>query len=160
MLTFHPGELQYVNATGAIVAEPGAPALKSDSTFWIASCTKLMTTVAALQCVEKGLFTLDEDVTRILPEWKDADILTGFDDEGKPKLVKAKNTITLRKLLSHSSGMGYDLMDPNLIKWRETRGEPQKSLGADIVSQEPSRIIQADRFTARLLFNPVDLRAR
>ncbi len=56
-----------------------------------------MTAIAALQCVERGQFTLDEDVTRLLPELKDLDILKGFEDEtGKPILVKATKKINLR----------------------------------------------------------------
>jgi CubicO group peptidase (beta-lactamase class C family) len=58
--------------------------------------TKLMTTVAAMQCVERGLIGLDDDVSSVLHEWKDAEILDGFDESGKPKLRKAKNKITLR----------------------------------------------------------------
>jgi CubicO group peptidase (beta-lactamase class C family) len=71
-----------------------------DATMWLASCTKLPTTVAAMQCVEKGLLNLDEDVSTILPELKDKDILTGFenDPDGKEKPILVKNTkiITLR----------------------------------------------------------------
>ena len=53
--------------------------------FWLLSATKLMTAVAALQCVERGLILLDEDITRVLPEWKDPFILEGFDKgSGKP----------------------------------------------------------------------------
>jgi hypothetical protein len=56
-----------------------------------------MTTVAALQCVERGLLHLDEDVTRILPELRSIDILTGFDPKtDRPILVKRRNTLTLR----------------------------------------------------------------
>jgi len=94
-----------------------------DTTFWIASCTKLLTTVAALQCVEKGLLSLDTDVSDILHEWKTSEILTGFDESGEPQLSKATNTITLRQLLTHSSGMGYDFLSPELAKWRRWRGE-------------------------------------
>lgn len=58
--------------------------------------TKLMTTVAAMQCVERGLIGLDDDISNLLQEWKDAQILDGFDDSRKPILRKAKNKITLR----------------------------------------------------------------
>lgn len=67
-----------------------------DNTMWIASCTKLMTAISVMQCVEKGLVTLDEDITRVLHEYKDAKILTGFEENGEPILEKAKTTITLR----------------------------------------------------------------
>lgn len=71
--------------------------LTKEAMFWIASCTKLMTTVAAMQCVERGLFTLDEDISRLLPEFKDIDILTGFDSATKaPKLEKNTKPITMR----------------------------------------------------------------
>jgi len=55
-----------------------------------------MTSISALQCVEKGLVQLDDDVAKHLPELAELDILTGFDSEGKPKTVKRKNPITLR----------------------------------------------------------------
>ena len=54
--------------------------------------------MAAMQCVERGLVNLDDDITTHLPEWKDAVMLTGFDKEkdGKPVLEIAMNKITLR----------------------------------------------------------------
>lgn len=68
-----------------------------DATMWIASCTKMMTTVAAMQCVERGLLSLDADVSEILPELKGLEILTGFDDAAnKPILIPNKKPITLR----------------------------------------------------------------
>lgn len=68
-----------------------------DATFWLASSTKLLSAIAALQCVERGQFSLDEDVTRILPELKDIAILTGFEkDTEAPIYTKSTKTITLR----------------------------------------------------------------
>ncbi|KAF5868899.1 putative beta-lactamase family protein [Botrytis fragariae] len=99
--------------------------LKTDAILAIASCTKLLTSISALQCVERGQFTLDEDVSRLVPELKleHLDILQGFDAEEKPKLVKATKNITLRMLLTHTSGLAYDISTPDLIRWRATRGE-------------------------------------
>lgn len=72
-------------------------ALTLDSTFWIASCTKLITTIAALQCVERGQLKLDDDVSPILHEYKDIKILIGFEEVGeKPILKEATKKITLR----------------------------------------------------------------
>jgi CubicO group peptidase (beta-lactamase class C family) len=89
--------------------------------MWIASCTKLMTAVAVLQCVEKGLLHLDDDISTILSEWKDPRILVGFFDDatGAPILEKATKTITLRMLLTHQSGMGYTFTDPKLEQFTE-----------------------------------------
>jgi len=55
-----------------------------------------MTSIAVMQCVEKGLLNLDDDVSHILHEFKDIEILTGFDGDGNPRLVKAKKKVTLR----------------------------------------------------------------
>ncbi|KAL8696750.1 MAG: hypothetical protein Q9201_007499 [Fulgogasparrea decipioides] len=62
--------------------------------MWIASCTKLVTSVAALQLVENGRLGLDDDVGQILPEIAELDIITGF-DAGKPQLAKRQNKVTL-----------------------------------------------------------------
>lgn len=63
-----------------------------------------MTVVSVMQCVERGLLRLDDDVTSILHELKDLEILTGFDEEsGKPIMKKRTKTITLRSVYSHIS---------------------------------------------------------
>ena len=96
-----------------------------------------MTTICALQCVEKGLFSLDssEDVKRLIPEMADADILTGFDaaSDGAPITKQAAKKFTLRQMLTHSSGMSYDAFNPTLIQWRKTRGEELLNLSGDVV---------------------------
>lgn len=74
--------------------------LQLDATMWTASCTKLMTTVAAMQCVERGQLNLDEDVSSILPELKGLDILKGFEEGTEtPILVKNEKPITLRSVI-------------------------------------------------------------
>jgi CubicO group peptidase (beta-lactamase class C family) len=94
-----------------------------DTTMWIASCTKLMTAISVLQCVEKGLLDLDADVSTILPEWKEAALLKGSEEgTGKPIIGTAKNKITLKRLLTHSTGIGYIWFDPRLQKWAKTEG--------------------------------------
>jgi CubicO group peptidase (beta-lactamase class C family) len=70
--------------------------LQLDATFFYASSTKLLTSIAALQCVQAGQFTLDEDITRLMPEFKDVQILKGFNETGEPILVDSLKTITLR----------------------------------------------------------------
>jgi CubicO group peptidase (beta-lactamase class C family) len=71
-----------------------------DATMWLASCTKLMGTIAAMQCVERGQLQLDEDISTILPELGELQILKAFEEgpDGKDKPVLVKNTkvITLR----------------------------------------------------------------
>lgn len=92
--------------------------MKPDTTMWIASCTKLVTAISVLQCVEKGLLSLDDDVSTILTEFKNPDILIGFkDDTGEPIYEKAKTSITLRMLLTHHSGLGYTFLEPKLAQF-------------------------------------------
>jgi len=108
--------------------------ISANNTFWIASCSKLVTTVAVLQCFEKGLVDLDLDVGTILPEWSSPEILTWFDEAtGKPLMVKAKEKITLRRLLTHSSGMGYEFFNPELKKWQQWNKDDSKVLDGDWV---------------------------
>lgn len=91
------GKISYSKAIGKLSYEDDANPIQIDSTFYLASTSKLVTTIAALQSVERGHFRLDEDVTRILPEFKGIQILTGFDEEsGEPILVTSTRAITLR----------------------------------------------------------------
>lgn len=72
-----------------------------DSLFWLGSCTKLLTSIAVLQCVDRGQLALDEEVTRLLPELKDIEVQTPAAEEGGVQTkAKAKNTITLRYFFS------------------------------------------------------------
>lgn len=61
-----------------------------------ASQTKLMTAVAAMQCVQRGLIGLDDPVGDICPELSDPDVIEGFDDGGEAVLRKAERKIPLR----------------------------------------------------------------
>ncbi|THV08211.1 beta-lactamase/transpeptidase-like protein [Dendrothele bispora CBS 962.96] len=131
-------EKQTVAATVIIAGDKSGPSIQEahgfkylaadsepidlNTTFWVASLVKLMTTVAALQLVERGLVDLDEDITRVLHEWKNPSILTGFDDNGKPMTRPAQNKMTLRHLLTHSAGMGYDGITPAILKYRQAIG--------------------------------------
>ncbi len=72
--------------------------------FRIWSMTKLVTSIAAMQCVENGLIGLDDDLSEIMPEMTDIPILSNG------KLIEPKNKITLRHLLTHTSGFGYSGM--------------------------------------------------
>ena len=67
-----------------------------DTVMRIASSSKLVTSIAAMQCVERGLLTLDTDVAEWIPEAVEQKLLTAFDAEGKPVLETPKEAITLR----------------------------------------------------------------
>lgn len=117
----------YEKTFGTQSVDPKSPLIDKpfgmDTTMWIASCTKLLTAVSVMQCVEKGLLDLDADVSTILPEWKDAPLLKGFEEgTGKPIIESAKHKITLKRLLTHSTGLGYATFDPKLQQWAKHEG--------------------------------------
>jgi CubicO group peptidase (beta-lactamase class C family) len=87
------GKFVYQNAIG--LKNP-TTAIDINTTFIMASCTKLMTSISAMQCVERGQITLNEDVSRVLPELKGLDIISGFKESGEPIYKKSTVPITLK----------------------------------------------------------------
>lgn len=104
----------------------GAPtAMSIDTVFAIASMTKLLTSVAAMQLVERGQLKLDEPAARIDPSLESPQVLDGFDAKGNPQLRPARKPITLRHLLTHTSGFSYQLWDANVLRYgKAARGNP------------------------------------
>jgi methyl acetate hydrolase len=92
--------------------------LAPDSIFHIASMTKAVTSVAAMQLVERGMLKLDEPVSRRLPKLDGLQVLGGFDkNTGDPVLRPVSKPVTLRRLLTHTAGFGYDTWDGNLLRY-------------------------------------------
>ena len=85
-----------------------------DSVFWIASCTKMLTGVACMQLVERGLLRLDDggQLEALCPELADLKVLR---PDGS--LEEKKRQITLRMLLSHTAGFGYSFFNERLRDW-------------------------------------------
>ena len=90
------GKFKYRAAAGKTSVGPKGEPIDEDAVFLLASQTKFVASVAALQAVEQGLIGLDDDVAKHLPELAEQPILTGFDDDGTPVLVQRKKAITLR----------------------------------------------------------------
>ena len=108
--------------------------LTTASTFWLASCTKLLTSIACLQLVEKGLLDLDEPVYRKLPEFGEIKVLEGWKEDGSPKMGKGEESkaVTLRHLLTHTSGLAYDFLSPDILKWWEWKGTDRAAMGGRV----------------------------
>jgi CubicO group peptidase (beta-lactamase class C family) len=109
-----------------------ASRMSTDTIFRIASMVKLLTSVAALQLVERGKLKLDEPAGNIDPTLGSAEVFTGFDAKGVPQLHPAQKPLTLRNLLTHTSGFSYPLWDPNVGRYlkvaRRNRALPRMPL--------------------------------
>lgn len=102
----------------------GREAMTLDTVMWLASCTKPVTTVAALQCVERGLLDLDAPAARVCPEIGALKVRERFNDDGTQVLRAPRSPITLRQLLSHSSGLAYEVFHPDVARELEAAGTP------------------------------------
>jgi CubicO group peptidase (beta-lactamase class C family) len=82
--------------------------MRPDTLFRIASMTKPITSVAVMMLIEAGKLDLDDPVAKYLPAFKDRQVLSAFDaTSGAYETRPAKRPITIRHLLSHTSGLGY-----------------------------------------------------
>jgi CubicO group peptidase (beta-lactamase class C family) len=98
--------------------------VKADSIFAIASMTKAITTVAALQLVEQGKVDPEGPVAKYLPQLADLEVLAEFDANGKAVLRPAKTPVTLRHLLTHTSGFCYDTWDGDMFRYASQKPAP------------------------------------
>jgi methyl acetate hydrolase len=100
------------------------PDMTLDTVFWIASMTKAVTSVAAMQLVEQGNLQLDEPMSSLIPELASPQVLEGFDDAGVPRLRSARRPITLRHLLTHTAGFTYDIWHADTGRYMAHAGIP------------------------------------
>lgn len=86
--------------------------LKRDDIFRIASQTKAITSTAVMMLWEEGKFQLDDPISKYIPEFKNAQVLSTFQYSDTTWTgMPVKNEITIRNLLSHTSGIGYGFID-------------------------------------------------
>jgi CubicO group peptidase (beta-lactamase class C family) len=110
------GEVVQFKEHGVQSGDPitGTPMTK-DSVFRIYSMTKPLTGVAMMQLYEQGKWQLDDPVSKYIPEfdhmkrlsWKDGKVEMGSD--GKPVVVDASRSPTMRELMTHTAGLAYGL---------------------------------------------------
>jgi CubicO group peptidase (beta-lactamase class C family) len=107
------GDLVEVNCVGWADKEAQIP-LRLDHIFRVFSNTKLVTSCAALMLFEEGRFKLDDPIEKFIPQLASRRVLrpgaTSL-DETEP----ARGSITIRHLMSHSSGLSYGVFDPGTI---------------------------------------------
>jgi CubicO group peptidase (beta-lactamase class C family) len=104
-LLIRDGKVVYLDAVGS--RDEGVP-MTADTIFRIASMTKPVTSVAAMMLVEDGKISLDDPVSKYIPEFKDPKVLVaGTAEKGSPETKPAASEITVRQLLNHTSGLTY-----------------------------------------------------
>lgn len=113
----------YQGAFGVADLETGRP-LQIDALFRIASMTKAITSVAAMQLIEQGRLGLDDSVERHLPEFAGLKVMQAFDAAtGAYTLRPATRPVTVRHLFTHTSGLGYAFTSPTVRDFRPRPGE-------------------------------------
>jgi CubicO group peptidase (beta-lactamase class C family) len=110
------GGREHLSALGRRRLDNPEP-MTADTIFWVASFTKLVTTVAVLQLIEAGRLSLDTPVADVLPAFAGLPILEGFEQDGAPRLRAATDRPTIFHLVTHTSGCGYVFMDPDIARW-------------------------------------------
>src|SRR5262249_22183496 len=92
-------------------------ALATDSIFRIASMTKPVTSLAVMMLVEEGQVRVDDPVAKYLPEFEQVRVLTTFNEaDGRFESRPPARPITIRHLLTHTSGMAYPFVDRRIAK--------------------------------------------
>jgi methyl acetate hydrolase len=119
---FPDGEV--VTAAAGVRDLTTGAAMLPDSVLWIASMTKAITAAAAMQQVEQARLSLDAPIASVLPQLANLQVLEGFDADRQPKLRPARGAVTLRHLLTHSSGFVYDMWNADMSRYLEVTGTP------------------------------------
>jgi len=95
-------------------------AMAKDTIFNIASMTKAVTSAAIMMLADEGKLKIDDDVAKYLPKYKDPLVISKFNAaDASYETRPAKRPITIRNLLTHTSGIGYSFSSPTLAKIME-----------------------------------------
>src|SRR5262245_41042870 len=104
-------------------------AMSKDTIFNMASMTKPVTSVAIMMLVDEGKLTLDDDVAKFLPKYKNPVVITRFNASDASYATRpATRPITIRHLLTHTSGLQYALTSAMLTKLTQKTGKTEVDL--------------------------------
>jgi len=105
------GKIIFHNAYG-MADNTAEKEMQKDAIFRIASQTKAITSTAVMMLWEEGKFQLDDPISKYIPEFGEAQILDTFNEADSTYTAKpAKDQITIRDLITHTSGLGYGVID-------------------------------------------------
>ena len=117
-----------------------------DTVVWIASMTKAITATAVMQLVERGKLGLERPASEVVPDLAKAKVLEGFDTAGKPRLRAPKRPITLRHLLTHTAGFGYEIWNQGIIQYQTATGTPGVTTCTNAALTTPLMFDPGDRW--------------
>ena len=110
-LILRDGHIVYEKAFGTANPTTGE-AYRTDHIFRIASQTKAITSTAVMMLWEQGYFRLDDPISKYIPEFDEQTVLVGFNEADSSYTTRpAEGAITIRHLLTHTSGLGYGIID-------------------------------------------------
>jgi methyl acetate hydrolase len=113
----------YQGAFGLADIDAARP-LTLDALFRIASMTKAITSTAAMQLIEQGRFAIDDPVEKYLPQFAKLSVVEAFDPAtGAYNLRQATQSVTVRHLFTHTSGLGYGFTNPIVRDFKPREGE-------------------------------------
>jgi len=115
-------EVIYEGAFGKRNINAAAP-MTMDTVFRIASMTKAVTSVAAMQLIEQGKLQLDQTVASVIPAFGELQVLVGFYGDN-PALRPPASQATIRHLLTHTSGLGYEIWNTDLGRYQKVTNTP------------------------------------
>lgn len=116
--------LVYSNGFGLRDVTDKSSVVTKDTVVAFYSTTKAITTTALVQLIESGkIDSLDDPVEKYVPEIKDIKLLTGFEADGTPILVEAKNKPTLRHLVTHTAGFSYTFFSHKYLDYSKATGK-------------------------------------
>jgi len=113
VLVARKGKIVYHKAFGLADNSVQRPMTK-EAIFRIASQTKAITATAVMMLWEEGKFRLDDPISKYIPEFKNTGVLATFNSKDSTFTTKpTTKPITIRHLLTHTSGIGYGMIDPD-----------------------------------------------
>ncbi|GHB64836.1 serine hydrolase domain-containing protein [Persicitalea jodogahamensis] len=146
------GQIVYHQAYGLADVATQRP-MKKDDIFRIASMTKAITATAVMMLYEEGKFGLDDPISKYIPEFKNPTVLKSFRFSDSTYTTEpAKSEITIRQLMSHTSGLGYGMIDGD----ERFKAMYQKAGITDLFTTQPISVGESVRKLAQLPlhFNP------
>ncbi|MDG1409147.1 MAG: serine hydrolase [Acidimicrobiales bacterium] len=123
-----PDGVLYEGAFGERSLGSGAE-MTLDTVGAIFSMTKPITGAAAMQLVERGQLDLDAPAGEVCEQLADLQVLEGFSGDGEPILRPANAPVTLRNLLTHTSGFAYDIWNADMARYLDATGTPAPTSG-------------------------------